>query len=107
MSSAPAPRTATVRRGTSESTVEVTVDLDGSGRFRAAVPTAPSLGTPVALPPAPPPKGPHNIGGRVAALLGSCGLYGLWWLYDVMVQGNDNFHHDWVREDAFLVALGA
>ena len=32
MSSAPAPRTATVRRGTSESTVEVTVDLDGSGR---------------------------------------------------------------------------
>lgn len=32
MSSAPTPRTATVRRGTSESTVEVTVDLDGSGR---------------------------------------------------------------------------
>ena len=57
--------------------------------------------------PAPPPKGPHNIGGRVAALLGSCGLYGLWWLNDVMVQGNDNFHVDGCREDAFLVALGA
>lgn len=66
-----------------------------------------SLGTPVVLPPAPPPKGPHNIGGRVAALLGSCGLYGLWWLYDVMVQGNENYVHDWPREDAFLVALGA
>lgn len=66
-----------------------------------------SLGTPVVLPPAPPPKGPHNIGGRVAALLGSCGLYGLWWLNDVMVQGNDNFQYDWVREDAFLGALGA
>ena len=32
MSSAAAPRTATVRRATSESTVEVTVDLDGTGR---------------------------------------------------------------------------
>ena len=32
MTSAAAPRTATVRRGTSESTVEVTVDLDGTGR---------------------------------------------------------------------------
>ncbi|HSO65981.1 MAG TPA: imidazoleglycerol-phosphate dehydratase, partial [Ornithinibacter sp.] len=32
MSSAAAPRTATVRRGTSESTVEVTVDIDGTGR---------------------------------------------------------------------------
>ena len=32
MSSAAAPRTATVSRGTSESKVEVTVDLDGTGR---------------------------------------------------------------------------
>ena len=32
MSSAAAPRTATVRRATSESSVEVTVDLDGTGR---------------------------------------------------------------------------
>jgi imidazoleglycerol-phosphate dehydratase len=32
VSSAAAPRTATVRRGTTESTVEVTVDLDGTGR---------------------------------------------------------------------------
>ena len=32
MSSAAAPRTATVRRATSESTVEVSVDLDGTGR---------------------------------------------------------------------------
>jgi imidazoleglycerol-phosphate dehydratase len=32
VSSAPSHRTATVRRGTSESTVEVSVDLDGTGR---------------------------------------------------------------------------
>ena len=32
MSSAAAPRTATVRRATSESSVEVSVDLDGTGR---------------------------------------------------------------------------
>jgi hypothetical protein len=68
---------------------------------------AAALGTPVTLYPAPPPKGPHNVGGRVLALFGSCGLYGLWWLNDIMVQGNQNHAVDRAREDALLVGLGA
>lgn len=66
-----------------------------------------SLGTPVSLPQAPPPKGRHNIGGRVVALLATCGLYGLWWQYDLMEEGNDNYRNDWAREDALLQAVGA
>ena len=66
-----------------------------------------SLGTPVALPPAPAPKGAHNVGGRVLAVFGTCGLYALWWEYDVMVEANANYQLDWAREDALLQALGA
>ncbi len=65
-----------------------------------------SLGTPVALPPAPAPKTPHNVTGRVLATLGTCGLYVFWWQYDVMVQGNANYMVDWAREDALLLSLG-
>lgn len=64
-----------------------------------------TLGVGVALPAAPIPKGRHNYGGRVLALFGTCGLYGLWWLYDLMVEPNENFRHDWGREDAFVAAL--
>lgn len=66
-----------------------------------------SLGTPVALPPAPAPKGRHNVVNRVIALFASCGLYGLWWQYDLMEEGNANYRADWGREDALLTALGA
>ncbi len=66
-----------------------------------------SLGTHVALPTVPAPKGRHNVGGRVVALLASCGLYALWWQYDVMEEGNNNFRADWAREDALITALGA
>lgn len=60
--------------------------------------------------PVPPPdpsrlKGKHNYGGRVAALIGSCGLYGLWWLYDVMVEGNRHFEHNWAWEDGLAQAV--
>ena len=66
-----------------------------------------TLGMPVHLPPAPPPKQRHNYVGRVIALLASCGLYGLWWQYDLMVEGNQNYRHDQAREDALLAAVGA
>lgn len=66
-----------------------------------------ALGTPVALPPAPAPKGRHNVVNRIIALFASCGLYGLWWQYDLMEEGNANYRADWGREDAFLAALGA
>ncbi|NLD76336.1 MAG: hypothetical protein GX643_06690, partial [Acidimicrobiales bacterium] len=66
-----------------------------------------ALGMPVNLPAAPAPKQRHNVGGRVVALLASCGVYGLWWQYDLMEEGNANYRNDWAREDALLLAVGA
>lgn len=56
-------------------------------------------------PPAPPPRQPHQYVMRVLALVGSCGVYGLWWLYDLMVDGNRHFHRDWAWEDTVVAAL--
>ena len=44
-------------------------------------------------------KGKHNIAGRIVATLASCGLYSLWWLDDVMVEGNAHFQSNWRFED--------
>jgi hypothetical protein len=47
-------------------------------------------------------KPPHQYGLRIVASLLTCGLYGLWWLYDLMVEGNRHFDRDWVWEDGFV-----
>ncbi|HEX5095975.1 MAG TPA: hypothetical protein VFX21_08180 [Acidimicrobiia bacterium] len=54
--------------------------------------------------PVPPPnpgrlKGPHNYVGRIIATLATCGIYGLWWEYDIMVEGNRHFEEAWRWED--------
>jgi len=41
----------------------------------------------------------HNYVGRVIATIFTCGIYGLWWLYDLMVEGNRHFEHNWRWED--------
>lgn len=56
------------------------------------------------LPPAAP-KTPHQYWLRVLALFGSCGLYGLWWLYDLMVEPNRHFQRDWGWEDGFVAGV--
>lgn len=43
----------------------------------------------------------HNYVGRIIASLVTCGLYGMWWLYNLMVEANQHFQSDWLREDAF------
>ncbi|HSL56786.1 MAG TPA: hypothetical protein VK866_02990 [Acidimicrobiales bacterium] len=58
------------------------------------------LGRPI---PAPDPgrlKGPHNYIGRILVTLVTCGLYALWWLYDLMVEGNRHFEENWRFDDA-------
>ncbi len=52
-------------------------------------------------------KGPHNVGGRVAATIGTCGLYALWWQHDSMTQFNDHLRTNWVHEDALRVSVHA
>ena len=58
------------------------------------------LGAPVALPAAGPTKEAHNYVGRVVALLLTCGIYGLWWLYDLMTEGNEHQVRSWASDDA-------
>jgi hypothetical protein len=60
--------------------------------------------------PMPPPdparlKGKHNYVGRIIALLATCGIYGLWWLYDVMVEWNRHFEHNWRWEDGVAASV--
>jgi hypothetical protein len=65
------------------------------------------LGVPMALPPAGPTKQPHGYIGRVVALVFSCGIYGLWWLYDLMTEGNEHQTRSWASDDALWTAAGA
>lgn len=50
-------------------------------------------------------KAPHNIGGRVAATIGSCGIYAFWWVYDSMNDLNQHFAHNWRAEDELAAAI--
>lgn len=55
----------------------------------------------VVLPaPVPAAKQPHNYVGRVLAVVFTLGLYSLWWVADVMREGNANFQQDYAWEDA-------
>jgi hypothetical protein len=54
--------------------------------------------------PIPPPdpsrlKHKHNYAGRIVATIFTCGIYTLWWLYDLMTDGNRHFQHNWRWED--------
>jgi hypothetical protein len=44
-------------------------------------------------------KQQHNYAGRVVAAVLTCGVYLFWWEYDVMVEGNRHFEHNWRWED--------
>jgi hypothetical protein len=57
------------------------------------------LGAPMAPPDPARLKGKHNYVGRIIATIASCGIYGLWWLYDVMVEWNRHYEHNWRWED--------
>ena len=57
------------------------------------------LGAPIAPPDPSRLKHQHNYAGRVVASIATCGLYVLWWTYDVMVEGNAHFQHNWRWED--------
>ncbi len=50
-------------------------------------------------------KGKHNYVGRVIATIFTCTIYGLWWLYDMMVEGNRHFEENWVWEDGLAQAV--
>lgn len=55
--------------------------------------------------PDPATKQPHNYVGRVIATIVTFGLYGLWWVADVMREGNVNYAADWAWEDALVATV--
>lgn len=65
------------------------------------------LGAPLAPPDPGRLKGRHNYAGRVIATLASCGIYALWWLYDLMTEGNRHFRHNWLWEDGLAQSVQA
>jgi hypothetical protein len=57
------------------------------------------LGAPTSPPDPERLKGPHNYAGRIIATIFTCGIYALWWQYDIMTEGNRHFETNWKWED--------
>jgi len=58
--------------------------------------------------PAPDPsrvKGRHNYVARVIVTVLTCGVYSLWWLYDMQVEGNRHVEGNWPFEDALVATV--
>lgn len=60
--------------------------------------------------PVPPPdparlKTKHEYVGRIVATIATCGIYSLWWLYDMMMEGNAHFEYNWWWEDALVASV--
>lgn len=47
----------------------------------------------------------NNYVGRILATLATCGIYGLWWLANVMNDLNDHFARNWAWEDSLAQAV--
>jgi hypothetical protein len=45
-------------------------------------------------------KDAHNYVARIIVTLLTCGIYQLFWTYNMMIDGNRAFEADWPREDA-------
>jgi hypothetical protein len=63
------------------------------------------LGTPVIAPDPNRLHQPQNYLGRILATIFSCGVYGLFWLYNVMDDGNRHFVENWAWEDSLAQAV--
>lgn len=64
--------------------------------------TALGVSLPAAVPAS---KGAHNYVGRIIATVFTLGLYSLWWVADLMREGNANYRDDNEWEDALAAAL--
>jgi hypothetical protein len=63
------------------------------------------LGAPAAPPDPGRLKGQHNYVARIIVLIVTCGIYGLWWTYDVMMDWNKHFEHNWRWEDGLAASV--
>jgi hypothetical protein len=63
------------------------------------------LGVPVSAPDPGRLKGRHNYAARIIVTIVTCGIYGFWWLYDVMGEWNRHFEQNWRWEDGLAGAI--
>jgi hypothetical protein len=63
------------------------------------------LGAPVAAPDPGRLHAAHNYVARVIVTLVTCGIYMLWWQYDVMTELNRHFEENWAWEDRLAGAV--
>jgi hypothetical protein len=85
-------------------------DLDAHDRAEGAVEAELAmiftrLGQPVRAPDVARVKGKHNYVGRVIATIATCGIYQLFWIYDLQVEGNRHLEANWPWEDALMTAV--
>ena len=52
-------------------------------------------------------KGKHNYAGRIVASILTCFIYQLWWMADMMRDGNQHFEVNWPWEDQLANAVQA
>ena len=51
-------------------------------------------------------EGPAQLRRRaIIATIVTCGIYALWWQYDVMIEGNRHFEHNWRWEDDLAASV--
>jgi hypothetical protein len=63
------------------------------------------LGAAVRRPTRPGMKERYNYAGRVVATVLTCGIYGLWWEYNIMNDANEHYDHNWRWEDALAASV--
>lgn len=77
---------------------------EGGAEFELAQIYA-ALGSPVSVPDSEHLHTAHNYVGRIIATVVTCGIYTLWWQYDIMTETNRHFERDWAWEDSLAHAV--
>ncbi len=80
-------------------------DANEAGVEQALAEIFTALGAPL---PAPDPayrKQPYGYVARVIVTLVTCGVYWLWWEYDLMTDGNEHFRRNWAWEQMVVSAV--
>jgi hypothetical protein len=65
-----------------------------------------AVGVPVTVPQVASTKQRHSYVGRIVALVLTLGIYGLWWSYNLMIEGNEHQRRSWASDDALWAAAG-
>jgi hypothetical protein len=50
-------------------------------------------------------KGKQNYAGRIVVTIVTCGVYQLWWLYDMQIEGNRHLEQNWPWDDALAATV--